>query len=411
MKFSPDGNKLAIARYDLSCFQVFDFDKSTGVISNGFKIPLVNGFLSYGVEWSRDGKRLFMGNVDNSPGMVYEVDMTQPDSTSINASLVQVANGPSDIFGTLQMGPDGKIYLVRYNVYYLGVINNPDSLGTACDYVSNGFSTSPHYNYLGLPNYVMSWISVPNDTVSLVSFAASNNTLCEKFCTDFIDSSQNNPTAWEWIFPGGNPSSSIDQNPAGICYSTPGVYDVTLITTSATGNDTLTLPAYITVYSTPPFPTIVQAGYLLTSSPASSYQWQFNSADIAGATNQSYTVTQTGYYTVVIQDSNGCANSAILYVLITGTPDVIGGAYISIYPNPSAGVFTIELLKNEYAGEISIDAVNALGQILFSSTLSQSIGTSVSIKEIDLHNLSDGVYFVNLQAEKFSLKKKIVISH
>jgi hypothetical protein len=91
---------------------------------------------------------------------------------------------------------------------------------------------------------------------------------------------------------------------------------VTLITTTATGNDTLTLPGYITVYPTPPFPTITQNGYTLTSSPAAGYQWQFNNVDIAGATNQTYTATQTGYYTVVIADSSGCINSATVYVTI-----------------------------------------------------------------------------------------------
>src|SRR6185436_9489400 len=86
------------------------------------------------------------------------------------------------------------------------------------------------------------------------------------FCIDFFDSSSNNPTSWQWSFPGGNPSSSTDQNPAFICYDLPGVYDVTLITTGPDGNDTLTLSNYITVYATPPFPTITQVGYTLTSS-------------------------------------------------------------------------------------------------------------------------------------------------
>lgn len=417
MKFSPHGNKLAIARYNLYCFEVFDFDKTTGEISNGFKIPLGFGFLSYGVEWSRDGKRLFMGNVDTSPGKAYEADMTQPDSTSINASVTQIANGPSDIFGSLQMAPDGKIYLIRYNNFYLGVINNPDSLGVACDYVSNGFSTSPHNNYLGLPNYVSYWFSGPNDTISLVSFAASNNTLCEKFCTSFIDSSQNNPTAWQWIFPGGNPASSTDQNPTAICYSTPGVYDVTLITTSTNGVDTLTLPNYITVYSTPPFPTIIQAGYLLTSSPASSYQWQLNSLDIPGATNQTYTVMQTGYYTVVIADSNGCVNSGSKYVLITGIHDVTGEAGISIFPNPSPGIFFVEILNGLMIDKFFVEVTNNLGQIVFSSEESRPAGTAdwsaglhSEKKQIDLSDATPGIYYIEINTGHEFVRKKILIA-
>src|SRR5213075_2620540 len=106
-----------------------------------------------------------------------------------------------------------------------------------------------------------------------VQFSAANSTLCEKFCTNFTDQSFNNPTAWQWEFPGGDPSSSTDQNPTNVCYNVPGVYDVTLITTNANGSDTLTLHNYITGYPTPPIPTITQVGYTLTSSPASSYHW------------------------------------------------------------------------------------------------------------------------------------------
>ncbi|HYV95563.1 MAG TPA: hypothetical protein VE978_27560, partial [Chitinophagales bacterium] len=40
------------------------------------------------------------------------------------------------------------------------------------------------------------------------SFAASDTAVCEKFCISFYDSSTNNPTSWQWLFPGGNPSSS-----------------------------------------------------------------------------------------------------------------------------------------------------------------------------------------------------------
>jgi PKD repeat protein len=80
---------------------------------------------------------------------------------------------------------------------------------------------------------------------------------------------------------GGNPGSSTLQNPSNICYQNPGVFDVTLITTDANGiSDTLTLANYITVYTNPFAPVITQNGNVLTSSSATSYQWQLNSVDI-----------------------------------------------------------------------------------------------------------------------------------
>ncbi|HYV94319.1 MAG TPA: kelch repeat-containing protein [Chitinophagales bacterium] len=242
---------------------------------------------------------------------------------------------------------------------------------------------------------------------SQAHFAASDTLLCEKFCISYFDSSSNNPTSWQWIFPGGNPSSSTDQNPTNICYDVPGSYDVTLIATGANGNDTLTLTNYIVVYPTPPFPTITQAGYTLTSSPANSYQWQFNSGDIPGATNQSYTVLQTGYYTVVVGDSNGCKNSTTTYVLITGIDDGSGDGNISIYPNPTADGLMVEWLNGFAGDEISISIFNALGQEIFSSQESRSIGKK---KEIDLHGIASGVYFIQIKSHNTFLKKKIIIA-
>ncbi|HYV90612.1 MAG TPA: kelch repeat-containing protein [Chitinophagales bacterium] len=247
-----------------------------------------------------------------------------------------------------------------------------------------------------------------------VAFQSSDTSLCEKFCISFTDQSINNPTSWQWIFQGGNPSSSTDQNPTNICYDVPGAYDVTLITTNAYGSDTLTLPDFITVYATPPFPTITQVGYTLTSSPANSYQWQFNSADIPGATNQSYAILQTGLYTVVVSDSNGCVNSATTYVLISGIDETSGGN-IFISPNPSNGNFIVELPNGPdligMVDEVSIDVVNTLGQNIFSSSESRSIGIASHFKkEIDLSGVAGGVYFIVIKSQNIFLKNKIIIT-
>ncbi|MEO5674781.1 MAG: T9SS type A sorting domain-containing protein, partial [Chitinophagales bacterium] len=238
-------------------------------------------------------------------------------------------------------------------------------------------------------------------------FAASDTDICEKFCVNFFDSSFNNPIAWQWIFPGGSPATSAAQNPSSICYSTPGIYDVTLITTSANGDDTLTLTNYITVNPTPATPIISQVGYTLTSTFASTYQWQLNSVDIPGATSQAYTVLQSGLYTVVVSDSNGCTNIASKDVVISGIDEVNDDANIFISPNPSNGNFTIQLLKC-FGDEISIEVVNALGQNIFSSA--EKITGDKFKKEIDLRSMARGAYFIEVKTINGFARKKIFLA-
>lgn len=62
----------------------------------------------------------------------------------------------------------------------------------------------------------------------------------------FRDKSLNNPTAWLWSFPGGNPSSSTSQNPT-VTYANIGSYNVTLTVSNQKGSDSKTIPNYITV--------------------------------------------------------------------------------------------------------------------------------------------------------------------
>ncbi len=261
--------------------------------------------------------------------------------------------------------------------------------------------------------YYIDDIDVEEINIGGSSFTAAETSICEKFCINFFDSSTNNPTSWQWQFPGGNPSSSTDQNPANICYATPGSYDVSLITTNANGNDTLTLFNYITVNATPAFPSITQVGYTLTSSLASSYQWELNTVDIPGATNQSYTILQSGIYTVVIGDSNGCVNSASKEVIITSINEVDVNAGVSIYPNPSAGIITIEF-STSLLNNISMELINMVGLNVLSST--DIMNSSGSKKEIDLSDLGNGIYVMNLKYtdkgsfNSIQVRKKIIIS-
>jgi len=404
MKASPDGKFLCqtnYADYTGNFFQLFDFDNATGVASNPNVSP-ANYVYAYGIEWSPGGTKIY-GGMENSNDL-WQFDVSAGANVWNTATLIYETT--SQEYEALQLGPDHKIYTSRYQTAWLGVVNDPDSAGAACNYVDDGVNLLGRVCYLGLPNYNM---SIFNSQV-FPAFSSPNPNLCQKFCTSFTDESTNNPTAWLWSFPGGTPSSSTDQNPANVCYQTAGTYDVTLITTNASGNDTTTMPNFITVYATPPFPVITQVNYTLTSSAAFSYQWQLNAVDISGATNQSYNVMQTGLYTVIVGDTAGCVNSSNKFVLITGIEGVNGAGTISISPNPSNGNFTIELQNATGADDVVIDVVNLLGQKVYSTTDYRSTGPVALKKQIHLGDIPTGVYFIEVKAGNSSAREKMVIA-
>lgn len=73
------------------------------------------------------------------------------------------------------------------------------------------------------------------------AFSTSNSLPCPGEAVTFTDQSTGSSTitAWSWIFSGGIPATSTDQNPE-VTYATLGDYDVTLEVTSAEGTTSIT---------------------------------------------------------------------------------------------------------------------------------------------------------------------------
>ena len=87
-----------------------------------------------------------------------------------SADTLWQTNTITNQFGQVKLAPDNKIYLTTWynngmqtnfpyadtmtNVFnsYLSVVNEPDSLGTACDFQPYSFYLGGKRTYLGLPN-------------------------------------------------------------------------------------------------------------------------------------------------------------------------------------------------------------------------------------------------------------------
>ncbi len=85
-----------------------------------------------------------------------------------------------------------------------------------------------------------------------VDFSADQRVSCAGDLTvNFTNLTSSNPaaTSFAWSFPGGSPSSSTEENPPSVTYSTPGIYDVSLVVTNDLGETTETKSEYISVAS------------------------------------------------------------------------------------------------------------------------------------------------------------------
>jgi len=85
------------------------------------------------------------------------------------------------------------------------------------------------------------------ENIVIAFFAADTTAVPVGGTVDFTDQSSGNPNSWYWTFNGGDPVTSVDQNPSGIRYPNYGDYSVTLITHNDQTSDTLTMSKYIHV--------------------------------------------------------------------------------------------------------------------------------------------------------------------
>lgn len=154
MKISPDGTKIAMANFT-NTFHLYDFDAATGIVSNQVIVPItIGGFGSYGIEFSPNSQLVYVAD-HRGQNRVFQYDITLATPTLISASVVPLTANTMAL-GGIQLGPDNKIYVARENNGFLGVINQPDVIGTGCDYVAEGVHLAGKTSNLGLPGFVAS---------------------------------------------------------------------------------------------------------------------------------------------------------------------------------------------------------------------------------------------------------------
>ena len=134
--------------------------------------------------------------------------------------------------------------------------------------------------------------------------------------------------------------------------------------------------------------------YVLTANETDAgYKWLKDDNEIDGATAQSYTVTETGAYAVVIT-KNDCVDTSRTYniTVTTGILDLSFGSEINVYPNPTKGDVTLDLGMVYQTVHVRVYSIS--GKLV-------SVKEYNSQRKIDCEISGDkGVYFLQITSNK-----------
>ena len=302
----------------------------------------------------------------------------------------------TDQFGNLIW--DKTIFTSGHDEYGLAIqtVDHCYTIGNSTD-GSGGYKTKPSWS-----NSHDYWIIKFCETLQ-AGFTAPSF-ICPGTCIDFTNLSLN-ATSYQWFFSGASPDTSTAANPSNICYLNPGSYDVMLIASDATGSDTLIIAGYITVYSQPPPQSILQSGdTLFAIAGASSYQWSYNGNVITGATDYFYVATQSGNYSVVVTDDNGCEVEAVITNVVAGAQLTVSNSQLAIYPNPVVDEFTIHDSQFTMKAAVEVSIYNAYGEKVYQAVHCQ-------LQTVNCKLFPAGLYYLQITSGEKVYRTKFIKSN
>ena len=146
--------------------------------------------------------------------------------------------------------------------------------------------------------------------------------------------------------------------------------------------------------------TTQNAGVVTATENASgvTYQWyQCGTPNVllTGETNQTYTPTANGDYYVQITKGTCVVSSVCETTLGNSNFEINSG--LSIYPNPSKGIFNISIQE-----DANVTVNDILGKVIYTKKVKAGNNT------IDISNYQSGMYLLNIINENGSVTKKLI---
>jgi len=208
-----------------------------------------------------------------------------------------------------------------------------------------------------------------------------------------------NATSYVWALPSGvNGTSST--NSITVDYGLTAITgSISVKGTNACGDGEFS-ELEITVNEKPPTPTVTLNQNILSSDTPDGNQWYNQNGIIDGATDQTYTATESGDYYVIVT-LLGCSSepSNTMNVVLSGVGQAEGNSRIRVYPNPVSNNLIIEIEGN--GPRTGFQILNSAGQVV-------CIGDLVEKTTISTINYGPGIYIIRFENGKTFEFKKIV---
>jgi hypothetical protein len=141
------------------------------------------------------------------------------------------------------------------------------------------------------------------------------------------------------------------------------------------------------------------------SGGAAPYSYAWNTTPVQ--TTATATGLLPGNYTVTITDAAGCTSIQTVTVGTVGTNNVFGVEKFNLYPNPTSGLFTIDL-ELDNTRDVQIEIFNAIGQIIYSSEEEKIDAKQYAL---DLSDKAAGIYQVRVRVDDKFMTKKLLIKN
>lgn len=289
LTFSPSGKTLVQIALPANRLEIYDFDLNSGKVSARLSIHDARFEHMSGQAFSLSGEFLYIGGGDlivNITPTLYQIDLRSSDSTTIHNSLTLIHDYQDTTrfkaIGNVQLGPDGKIYVATIGSTSLGIVNQPNLSGMACNYSPLGISLMGRKNAAALPNFVVNWI-VDCNYIEQISLGR-DTTLCPG---EILRLRPNKPfTSVIW---------QDGSNDKRLVISQPGIYTARIQRLECVSYDTIVIDYFPSIQNElgQDITLCPEETLLLTAKEGNAdYSWQ------DGTTNSDYLANASGTYSL-----------------------------------------------------------------------------------------------------------------